>query len=104
MVIASDVVYDMTAARNVPQCLTHLLKDNGVAILVLPAVREVSLPLGHHRRAITRVLTFEFHHKGICMFEQRVQENGFVMHRTNVPSQGNDDSLNFYLLRKGSTH
>ncbi len=51
--MASDVVYDMTAARNVPLCLAHFLKDDGVAIIVLPAVREVS-PLRLYKPKSTR--------------------------------------------------
>jgi len=40
IIVASDVVYDNTAAESVPIALCHYLLPTGVAVLVLPSQRE----------------------------------------------------------------
>jgi len=77
VIIASDIIYDFTAAENVPRAIEKLLSKGGIAIVVLPSHRE-----------------------GVKLFEQNMKTQGFEFSVSIVKSQREDGDLNFYVFHK----
>lgn len=77
VIVASDIIYDITSATNVPRTIKKLLASDGVAIIVLPSQRE-----------------------GVAEFETNMKATGFnyVVSTVGSYTHSEDGSLNFYMF------